>query len=508
MVAPTNLFIPDTPHGYRPAGEHRHQPQPSPGERVPAGGGGQMAAMARRDGHMDGGQMPLADAMARAIAKEGGAVGRYDVARRLVREREAELLTGVARGDQQAFQELDQLRRGPLYFPASRFEGAVDYGPGAPSHAMRPNGDFRLGVSNTGDDLPSHPAVSGAVPRVTVWSAEQSHRAHPQQHRQQHRQQLLVAAAAPAASRGGEERSPQRDDSERRTAARRQARREKWRDQEQHERRPREERHGHRSKPRAAPRRQSDHVADSSPFIGSGVPMERTDGGRSTAGKPAGVWNGGGHLPDGKRHLSEKKHLPGWTGLSTVAGQRQLRDEMIIETARVLPAGWAKLRSRSMPAEAYYHDARSGESQWKHPYESPMVVDVSRSTTAWEEETPRESSEDQSRSQQRGVSATSETSTLPTWTPVTSSGRPRSRDADGHYASRNSGRGGGGGGGSVDPAVRAMRPVSPAGGGSWSGLNLTLTRDERHSRRRSERHEQRAKQRDRQVRAAEQAVEA
>ena len=461
MVAPTNLFVPSTPHEYRPAGEPRPLPQPSP-----AGGGGRLPP--------DGGQMPLADAMARAIAKEGGAVGRYDVARRLFRAREGELLTAVARGDKHAFHELDQLRKGPLYFPASRFEGAVDYGPGAPSHAMRPNGDFLLGVSNTGDDLPSHPAVSGSVPRITVRSAEQSHRARPQR---QPPQQPVATTAVASASRGGErpsadegksvaapdrlhrrstEGGAQRDDSESRGAARRQAQREKRRGQEQHAERPphREERQQRRSKARAAPRRQGEPVVASSPFIGSGVPMERTDGGRSTAGMPAGVWNGGGHLPEGKRHLSELKHLPGWTAPSTVAGQRQQRDELTVETARPLPAGWAKLRSRSMPAEAYYHDARSGESRWTHPSERSSG-DMSRSTTAWEE-TPRVNSKDQQpHYQQRGASATStEISTRQTWTPLTSSDHPRSRTSDGceFPESERGGVGGRGVGSSIDPA--------------------------------------------------------
>ena len=132
MVPPANLFVPDTPHAYRPAGE-----LPSARTQRAAAGEG-----ARKE--PEGGQSALADQMARAIAREAGAVGRYDVARRLFREREGELLGRVARGSARAFSELDQLRRGPLYFPPTRFEGAVDFGPGAPSHAMRPNGDFLL----------------------------------------------------------------------------------------------------------------------------------------------------------------------------------------------------------------------------------------------------------------------------------------------------------------------------------------------------------------------------
>ena len=65
--------------------------------------------------------------MAAAIRKEGGAVGRYDVARRIFQQEERRLLNRVAAGSPRGFQELDALRRSALYFPPSRFEGAVDY---------------------------------------------------------------------------------------------------------------------------------------------------------------------------------------------------------------------------------------------------------------------------------------------------------------------------------------------------------------------------------------------
>lgn len=98
-------------------------------------------------------------------------MGKYDVARRCFREREAQLLTRVAKGSARGFAELDALRRGPLSFPATRFEGGIDYGRGASSHHLReprPGAglDFLLGVSNTGDDISGHPALQGMLPRA------------------------------------------------------------------------------------------------------------------------------------------------------------------------------------------------------------------------------------------------------------------------------------------------------------------------------------------------------
>jgi hypothetical protein len=113
----------------------------------------------------------LAQKMAAAISAEGGAVGRYDVARRLYLDRERALLGRVARGSARAFADLDALRKGPLYFPPTRFEGAVDYSArGAPSRWLGPDGDFRLGLGNRGGDLADvHPAaLYGAVPRVVM----------------------------------------------------------------------------------------------------------------------------------------------------------------------------------------------------------------------------------------------------------------------------------------------------------------------------------------------------
>ena len=53
-----------------------------------------------------------------------------------------------------------------MYFPPTMYEGAVEYNPGAPSHAFGPDGDFQLGVGNTGNDLNSHPATHGLEPVV------------------------------------------------------------------------------------------------------------------------------------------------------------------------------------------------------------------------------------------------------------------------------------------------------------------------------------------------------
>ena len=308
MVARTNLFVPPaTPYEYRPAGE------PRPTKTRPAAGAGPQKPP-------DGGQTVLADQMACAIAREAGVVGRYDVARRLYRDKEAELLGRVVRGSARAFSELDQLRRGPLYFPPTRFEGAVDFGPGAPSHAMRPNGDFRLGINNTGDDVSQHPAVRGGIPRIRQRQHLTAGRDTPDRHPAE------KAIAAPSTPGGLSAQTPLP--------------------------------HRHRH--------ERDPSPSQSPFIGAGV-LATTVERRSTAGKPAGVWNGAGRLPEGKRHLAERRHLPGCASSSTVAGQRQQRDELTVETTRPLPAGWAKLRSRTMPTKEYYHDARTGQSQWERP---------------------------------------------------------------------------------------------------------------------------------------------
>ena len=63
----------------------------------------------------------LAEEMACAIHREPGAAGRYDVARRLFRERERELLERIARGSSSsaAFAELEALRKSPLGFGPS-----------------------------------------------------------------------------------------------------------------------------------------------------------------------------------------------------------------------------------------------------------------------------------------------------------------------------------------------------------------------------------------------------
>ena len=344
MVARTNLFVPPaTPYEYRPAGE------PRPTKTRPAAGAGPQQPP-------DGGQTSLADQMARAIAREAGAVGRYDVARRLYRDKEAELLGRVAHGSARAFSELDQLRRGPLYFPPTRFEGAVDFGAGAPSHAMRPNGDFRLGISNTGDDVSQHPAVRGGIPRVR--QRLPAGRDGPD------RQAAEKAIAAPSTPAGLSAQTPLP--------------------------------HSHRH--------ERDPPPSQSPFIGAGVLVTTVER-RSTAGKPAGVWNGAGRLPEGKRHLAERRHLPGCASSSTVAGQRQQRDELTVETARPLPAGWAKLRSRTMPTKQYYHDARSGRSQWERPSLS-RAIHGSGGSYAGQRERQRERQRETERESAQPVSAT------------------------------------------------------------------------------------------------------
>jgi hypothetical protein len=484
MVPPANLFVPDTPHAYRPAGE-----LPSARTQRAAAGEG-----ARKE--PEGGQSALADQMARAIAREAGAVGRYDVARRLFREREGELLGRVARGSARAFSELDQLRRGPLYFPPTRFEGAVDFGPGAPSHAMRPNGDFLLGVSNTGDDVSQHPAVRGAVPRVRHSLAASRDREAA------NAREPSTPGATPARTEvkdltGGARENPplQSSDPQKQREVRQHEKPRQQRRRQDPQRNPRAmtgqtqgqddagarpgggRRKGGHSEPRGdrkaqarrpaaqAQQLQHGHSQSQSPFIGAGVAVEESEQGqrrRPTAGKPAGVWNGGGRLPEGKRFLSERKGLPGSTASSTVAGQRQQRDELTVATARPLPAGWAKVRSRSMmPSSAYYHDARSGQSQWDRPGTASSIVST-RTSYSTASERPASAA---TSSISSGSISTSYAS-APTYQ---NQSRPRANTNGG---SRRSSGGGRHKNTDVDPAVLATQQQVSAGGGSWSGLKL------------------------------------
>lgn len=232
-----------------------------------------------------------------------------------------------------------------------------------------------------------------------------------------------------------------------------------------------------------------------SPFIGAGVvSTEAAVRERPlTAGKPAGVWNGGGRLPEGKRHLAERKHLPGCVVSSTVAGQRQQRDELTVETARPLPAGWAKLRSRSMPSRAYYHDACSGQSQWQRPSRSRAGRGIagqfddydylrrSSSATSSSRRTMTSTCVSVSPTASRRSSVSSVNCAAP-------SSRPRSsRSADGATSGTDdpsmrktrshviNGRLGGVPARHVcvDPAVVAIQRQATAGGGSRTGLQLS-----------------------------------
>ena len=117
-----------------------------------------------------------------------------------------------------------------------------------------------------------------------------------------------------------------------------------------------------RSSRRSAARRAAVGPSGSSPFIGAGVGQRVAEERPRTAGMPAGVWNGGGQLNDAERAM-----LAGCIEASTISGQRQQVDELTLETSRTLPAGWAKLRSRSQPGTAYYHCKMSGVSQWQRP---------------------------------------------------------------------------------------------------------------------------------------------
>jgi len=136
--------------------------------------------------------------------------------------KEHELLCRVARGSARGFAELDRLRKGPLYFPPTMFEGAVDYGGGrggdrgggggalgargargslssrgggggggsvvwSVSHAAGPSGgpsggssggsalDSAAAVRRQGDAISSHSATSGLVPGVVVARHQHQH---------------------------------------------------------------------------------------------------------------------------------------------------------------------------------------------------------------------------------------------------------------------------------------------------------------------------------------------
>ena len=87
--------------------------------------------------------MSIAEEMQVAVAREAGAVRRYDAARKVYRQYEKELLgplNRVARGSARAFVELDSLRKSPLAFPATIKEGHVDYSrPGKSFNVKHPN---------------------------------------------------------------------------------------------------------------------------------------------------------------------------------------------------------------------------------------------------------------------------------------------------------------------------------------------------------------------------------
>ena len=72
----------------------------------------------------------IATGMGRAMRREAGSVGKFDAARKVFREAESHLLNRVAAGSPRAFQQLDMLRKSPLGFAPTVFEGvALDYGP-------------------------------------------------------------------------------------------------------------------------------------------------------------------------------------------------------------------------------------------------------------------------------------------------------------------------------------------------------------------------------------------
>ena len=112
----------------------------------------------------------LAAEMAEAMSREAGMAGKYDAARKIYRAKEEELLCRVARGSARGFAELDSLRKGPLYFPPTMFEGAVNYSARgkAQRHDMQPNGDFVIGPRMQGGHIHGHPATRGFVPRAYV----------------------------------------------------------------------------------------------------------------------------------------------------------------------------------------------------------------------------------------------------------------------------------------------------------------------------------------------------
>lgn len=118
----------------------------------------------------------VAREMTEAVCKERGMAGRYDAARKVYIRKEEELLGRVARGSARGFAELDALRRSPLYFPPTMFEGVVDFGPGAKnkSHHMQQSGDYLLMPRRQGDSISQHPATLGFTPVAVPGTSRRS----------------------------------------------------------------------------------------------------------------------------------------------------------------------------------------------------------------------------------------------------------------------------------------------------------------------------------------------
>ena len=260
---------------------------------------------------MDAFQMgAIAHVMAEVVSREPGRVGKFDAARKVYRAKEVELLNRCARGSARGFSELDALRKSPLYFPPTMYEGHVDYGPNAKarSHAMQVNGDFRMGLRSRGEP---HPAMLGMVPRV-----------------------LVVSRAGGAMMTGCSERG---------TAA--------------HER-----------------SRQSQHLAltAASDVVGASTQAAamttapefsaRSGSARSTATSKMAM----------DRILLRAASSRGSMGSHSSSQKLGVVDgRSVLATARPLPSGWVKLRSVSRPEKTYYADTQSKHAQWDRPAAVP-----------------------------------------------------------------------------------------------------------------------------------------
>jgi len=114
---------------------------------------------------------PCQESARRGPQREAGSFEKFDAARKVFREAESHLLNRVAAGSPRAFQQLDMLRKSPLGFSPTVFEGvALDYGPRGARHSgyMNRRGDFPLQPGRNDTEPYYHPALLGYRPCVVA----------------------------------------------------------------------------------------------------------------------------------------------------------------------------------------------------------------------------------------------------------------------------------------------------------------------------------------------------